>query len=388
MTRRILGPEPLLAENPQVSRLVTALVTALSSGRDDVDAPADPIPGHESARPELTALRDHSGVDGVDTPMGHEPGTEVLNRTVGAVLPAVAGLSTDIEPAVERALLVVIDDDIASPDATLAAELDPVDAVVPLPGADDRAEGGADVVAQLWAGRGGHRDRAVRDLLVAHYAPLVRGVAARTAVGLPASVDAADLVQAGVFGLLDAIARYDPSRGIRFESYAAQRIRGAMLDELRAQDWVPRTVRTRLREIDRARERLERRLGRSPVNAELAAELGIPIRDLLRISQHRRLVSVEGLQERRSGTAVENVVDDAAPDPAAAFALRETYRELADAVLGLGERDRLVVQLYYVENRTLAEIGALLGVTESRVCQLHGRLVGRLRGRLDEAVAG
>ncbi|ODT99690.1 MAG: RNA polymerase subunit sigma-70 [Pseudonocardia sp. SCN 72-86] len=240
----------------------------------------------------------------------------------------------------------------------------------------------------MWAGRGGHRDRAVRDLLVAHYAPLVRGVAARTAVGLPASVDAADLVQAGVFGLLDAIARYDPSRGIRFESYAAQRIRGAMLDELRAQDWVPRTVRTRLREIDRARERLERRLGRSPVNAELAAELGIPIRDLLRISQHRRLVSVEGLQERRSGTAVENVVDDAAPDPAAAFALRETYRELADAVLGLGERDRLVVQLYYVENRTLAEIGALLGVTESRVCQLHGRLVGRLRGRLDEAVAG
>lgn len=367
MTRRTPGPEPLLAENPQVRRLVTALVPALSSGRDDVVAPADPVPAADPARLDPTALRDHPGVGGVDTPMGHEPCTEVLNGTIEAAVPAAAELSAEGGPVVEPALSAVIDE---------------------LPDAGEEAGGDADAVAQLWACRGGRRDRVVRDLLVAHYAPLVRGVAARTAVGLPASVDAADLVQAGVFGLLDAITRYDPSRGIRFESYAAQRIRGAMLDELRAQDWVPRTVRTRLREIDRARERLERRLGRSPVNAELAAELGVPTRDLLRLSQHRRLVSVEALQERRAETVVEEVVDDAAPDPAAAFALRETYRELADAVLGLGERDRLVVQLYYVENRTLAEIGALLGVTESRVCQLHGRLVGRLRGRLDEAVAG
>jgi len=367
-----------LTENRQVSQLVAALVSALSSGRDDVVAPADPVPATDPARLDPTALRDHPGVCGVDTPMGHEPGTEVLNRTIEAVVPAAAELSAAGGPVVEPALSVVIDE---LPDAGDDRD-DAGDDV------GDQAGDDADAVAQLWACRGGRRDRAVRDLLVAHYAPLVRGVAARTAVGLPASVDAADLVQAGVFGLLDAITRYDPSRGIRFESYAAQRIRGAMLDELRAQDWVPRTVRTRLREIDRARERLERRLGRSPGNAELAAELGIPTRDLLRLSQHRRLVSVEALQERRSGTVVEEVVDDVAPDPAAAFALRETYRELADAVLGLGERDRLVVQLYYVENRTLAEIGALLGVTESRVCQLHGRLVGRLRGRLDEAVAG
>ncbi|WP_428501273.1 FliA/WhiG family RNA polymerase sigma factor [Pseudonocardia sp.] len=332
-----------------------------------VDDPADEdghVPSHTS-RPVAGDAGDTAGAAGID------PHDAAASAT-GTGPHAVAGLDAAAGPSA-----------LADP-----AAADPADAAADLADAADAADADVDGVAQLWGCRGGGRDRAVRDLLVAHYAPLVRGVAARIAVGLPASVDVADLVQAGVFGLLDAITRFDPGRGIRFESYAAQRIRGAMLDELRAQDWVPRTVRTRLREIDRARERLERGLGRSPANAELAAELGISTRDLLRLSQHRRLVSVEALRERRPGAVAEDVVDDAAPDPAAAFALRETYRELAEAVLGLEERDRLVVQLYYVENRTLAEIGALLGVTESRVCQLHGRLVGRLRGRMDEAVAG
>lgn len=251
-----------------------------------------------------------------------------------------------------------------------------------------------DEISELWGSDGGPRDRTARDRLVAHYSPLVRGVATRMVAGMPGSVESADLVQAGIFGLLDAIARYDAARGIRFETYAAQRIRGAMLDELRSQDWVPRTVRGRVREVERARERLECVLRRAPRAGELAAELGVSTRELRRISQYRRLVSVEALDDPGATagpeglTAADSLADDSTPDPVAVVALRETRRELSDAVRRLDERDRLVVHFYYVENRTLAEIGALLGVTESRVCQLHSRLVARLRARMEELAAG
>jgi RNA polymerase sigma factor for flagellar operon FliA len=247
----------------------------------------------------------------------------------------------------------------------------------------------ADAVSELWDAYARRRDRAARDRLVEHYVPLVRGVASRMASGLPASIDVADLVQSGIFGLLDALRRYEPSRCTRFESYAAQRIRGAMLDELRAQDWVPRTVRGRVREVDRARERLEGRLGRSPSSREVAAELGVSLRELRRISQHRRLVSVEALEEDvGSGAVGDMLADDVVADPMAVVQLRETWSRLTTAVHQLGERDQLVVRLYYLENRTLAEIGRLLGVTESRVCQLHARLVVRLRGRMEQLEAG
>ena len=200
--------------------------------------------------------------------------------------------------------------------------------------------------------------------------------------GLPTHVDHADLTQSGIFGLIDAIERFDRERCPRFESFAVQRIRGAILDELRAQDWVPRTVRGRVRELERAQERLERRLQRAATDREIAIEMQLPLREVQGLIRQVQVLSVEALDE--IGSCVSELFADAAPDPMAVVQARETMRQLNAAVAGLGERDRTVIQLYYLENRTLAEIGRMLGVTESRVCQLHARLVGKLRGRLDE----
>lgn len=240
---------------------------------------------------------------------------------------------------------------------------------------------------ELWSDYLAGPTRPLRDRLVIQYAPLVRAVAHRVAAGLPSYVDHSDLAQSGVFGLIDAVERFDPARCPRFESYAAQRIRGAILDELRAQDWVPRTVRGRVRELERAQERLENRLLRAATDRELADELGVPVRDLRGLTQQVQMISVEALEENSGGVS-ELLADDRAPDPMAVVQAREMMRQLNMAVSQLGERDRRVVELYYLENRTLAEIGRLLGVTESRVCQLHSRLVGRLRGRLEELAVG
>lgn len=429
MARRTPGHERPLTEDLQFTALSAAVVAALAGPPGDVFAPPVPTPPRRAALQSVTAQRDQPPVAISDTPGANDSVTNLSkpsetdtdpNLALAVAAPAEwpAELPAGAQPErsegrpVERppvrpagsAAAPVVERPIASavelpvgwavephieppaqphldPSAELSAELFAARHAGPT------VASAVDTLAALWLDRGGPRDRTVRDLLVAHYGPLVRAVAARMAVGLPASVEVSDLVQAGVFGLLDAIARFDPTRGIRFETYAAQRIRGAMLDELRAQDWVPRTVRSRIREIERTREQLERRLGRAPDRREIAAELGLPLRELVRAGQHRRLVSVEALAESASSVA-ESVVDESAPDPAEVFALHETHRELAAAVRLLDERDRLVVQLYYVENRTLAEIGRLLGVTESRVCQLHARMVVRLRGRLEERAAG
>lgn len=240
----------------------------------------------------------------------------------------------------------------------------------------------------LWSAYHADRSRTNRDQLVIFYTSLVRAVAGRIAATLPTYVDHSDLTQSGVFGLLEAVERFDPERCPRFETYAAQRIRGAILDELRAQDWVPRTVRGRMRELERAQERLEGKLRRAATDREVATEMGLPLRDLRGLAQQaQHPVSVEALDESSGGVS-ELLADDAAPDPMAVVQAKETLRHLAAVVDQLGERDRTVIQLYYVENRTLAEIGRLLGVTESRVCQLHTRLVSRLRGRMEELAAG
>jgi RNA polymerase sigma factor FliA len=240
---------------------------------------------------------------------------------------------------------------------------------------------------EMWAAYFAERARALRDRLVVHYLPLLRAVAHRLGSSLPSYVDVSDLVQCGVFGLIDAVERYDPARCSRFESYAAPRIRGAILDELRAQDWVPRTVRVRVRELDRAQERLEARLLRAATTAELAAELGTSVHEVRTLGRQLQLISVEALDENSGGVS-DVLADVDAPDPMSVVQATETLQQLAAAIEQLGERDRTVVRLYYMENRTLAEIGRLLGVTESRVCQLHTRLVGRLRGRLEELAVG
>ncbi|MGH3908655.1 MAG: FliA/WhiG family RNA polymerase sigma factor [Pseudonocardiaceae bacterium] len=252
----------------------------------------------------------------------------------------------------------------------------------------DEVEAG---IVALWRAYGHDRDATLRDRLVLHYAPLVKYVAGRVGTGLPAHVDVADLVQSGVFGLVDAIERFEQERGLKFETYAMQRIRGAILDELRAQDWVPRSVRTRAREVERALERLEGRLQRSASDAEVAEELGIALNDLRDVYAQLQLTSVVALDELVAvgGTSLaETLPDDKVAEPGAVLDSAESRRLLAHAVPQLADRDRVVVTLYYFENLTLAEIGRVLGVTESRVCQLHTRAVLRLRSKMLEATAG
>lgn len=248
-------------------------------------------------------------------------------------------------------------------------------------------------IVALWRSFGRSRDPALRDRLVLHYAPLVKYVAGRVGTGLPAHVDIADLVQAGVFGLVDAIERFEPERGLKFETYAMQRIRGAILDDLRAQDWVPRSIRSRGRQVERALERLEGRLQRTATDAEVADELGITVSQLRDTYAQLQLTSVVALDElvavtRDGPSLAETLPDDTVPDPGAVLDGAENRRLLAHAVSQLVERDRVVVSLYYFENLTLAEIGGVLGVTESRVCQLRTRAMLRLRTKRQEAVAG
>jgi RNA polymerase sigma factor for flagellar operon FliA len=240
----------------------------------------------------------------------------------------------------------------------------------------------------LWSEyqREGARDH--RDRLVLHYASLVRQVACRVGTRLPAHVDLADLTQAGVFGLMDAIERFEPELGIRFEAYAAQRIRGAILDELRAQDWVPRAVRSRARELAKARETVEARLQRKATPRELAEELGLGPAEVRGILSQIQVISTEALDEWAAARGITISIADTTAgedsDPVALLEAQETSRLLAQSLDLLPERDRQVLWLSYVENRTLAEIGQRLGVTESRVCQLRGRALCRLREQFDQ----
>ncbi len=233
-------------------------------------------------------------------------------------------------------------------------------------------------------------DLEARERLVVAYSPLVKYVAGRMASGLPAHVDEADLISYGLGGLINAIERFELEREIKFETYAITRIRGAIIDELRSMDWVPRSVRARAREIEKAHTKLEHRLQRAPTDEEIAAEMGIELSEfhdlLLQISKS----SVAALDELwsvgdASGDSVsllDTLSDESAPDPAAAVDQTELRDRVADAIARLPEREKLVVALYYYENLTLREIGEVLGVTESRVSQLHTKAVLRLRSRL------
>ncbi|MHA6800836.1 RNA polymerase sigma factor WhiG [Bounagaea algeriensis] len=253
--------------------------------------------------------------------------------------------------------------------------------------AHDDVEAG---IVALWRAFGERRDQRLRDRLVLHYAPLVKYVAGRVGTGLPAHVEVSDLVQSGIFGLVDAIEKFEPERGLKFETYAMQRIRGAILDDLRALDWVPRSVRSRARDVERALERLEARLQRTATDAELAEEVGLDVAELRELFAQLQMTSVVALDDLIGGggagqmSLAETLRDERAEDPVNALLHRDSRRQLAEAVKRLSERDRVVVTLYYFENLTLAEIGKVLGVTESRVCQLHTRAVLRLRGKLAE----
>jgi RNA polymerase sigma factor for flagellar operon FliA len=243
---------------------------------------------------------------------------------------------------------------------------------------------------ELWDRFKDNADPKAREGLILHYSPLVKFVAGRVGVGLPRSVDHGDLASYGTFGLIDAIDKFDMSRGIKFETYAVNRIRGAILDELRALDWVPRSVRAKAREIQRSMAELEHKLERTPTDDELAVQVGVTTDELqstLAEIANLGLVALDELlspDDRESASVGDLLADPKAPDPSGDFESHETRFVLADSIGRLGERERLVVTLYYYEGLTLAEIGGVLGVTESRVCQIHTKAVMSLRNRLAE----
>jgi RNA polymerase sigma factor for flagellar operon FliA len=242
----------------------------------------------------------------------------------------------------------------------------------------------------LWRRYKATADDKARERLVVAYSPLVKYVAGRMASGLPAHVEEADLISYGLVGLISAIERFEPEREIKFETYAITRIKGAIIDELRSLDWVPRSVRSRAREIERANSKLEHKLQRAPSDDEMAGELSMTTDEfqeaLLQISNS----TVAALDELwtvsdSSGDQVsllDTLQDPDALDPSELMDATDMKDRVADAIARLPEREKLVVALYYYENLTLREIGEVLGVTESRVSQLHTKAVLRLRGRL------
>ena len=248
-----------------------------------------------------------------------------------------------------------------------------------------------DETQALWREYAKSKDQAARDRLILTYAPLVKYVAGRLGSGLPAHVDENDLVSYGLLGLIGAIERFDPERDIKFETYAIARIKGSIIDELRALDWVPRSVRSRARDIERAIGELERKLHRAPTDEEIAEKLGVSTDDLndsLTEIGRSSIAALDELWTISSGgggdqvALIDTLEDTQGPEPQSELAQTELKEALGEAIARLPEREKLVVTLYYYEELTLREIGEVLGVTESRVSQLHTKAVLRLKSRL------
>lgn len=246
-------------------------------------------------------------------------------------------------------------------------------------------EGNLEQWWQLWFD---HRDPTARDRLIVHYSPLVKFVAGRVGAGLPNSVDPGDLVSAGVFGLIDAVERFDSARGVKFETFAVPRIRGAVFDGLRSLDWVPRSVRSRARKVESAFSELEGKHGRAPTDDELAIHLKISDTEF-----HKWLASIAtttvGPLDRalNAGAEPRGLAGEVPDSPAMLVEEGEVRRLVRQEVRRLPDREKLVLSLYYDEGLTLSEIGGVLGVTESRVSQIHTKAVIHLRARMSSVGA-
>src|SRR5512145_1676425 len=233
----------------------------------------------------------------------------------------------------------------------------------------------------------GERDATVDvEAYVRQYTPLVRRLAHQMIARLPANVELDDMIQAGMMGLMDAASRFEVSQGTHFEVYATQRIRGAMLDELRANDWMPRSVRKSQRDIESAIHRLEGRLKRSPNEAEIAAELGVAVADYQDLLNGARGSQLVYLDDLGNGADDEDYLERHlvldGQEPAAILRDKRFREALVDAIDELPEREKLLMSLYHEQDMNLREIGGIMGVTESRVCQLHSQAISRLRSRL------
>jgi RNA polymerase sigma factor for flagellar operon FliA len=227
-----------------------------------------------------------------------------------------------------------------------------------------------------------------RNHLLAHHAPLVKKLAHLMRAKLPPSVEVDDLIQAGMIGLLDAISRYEETHGAQFETYAVQRIRGAMLDELRSSDWMPRNMRQNMRKIEVAMTEAQQKLGRPPTESEVAARMKLSLadyQDLLADAGGHQLVYYEDFQD---GDGNEHFLDryctDGSDDPLQALMNTGFRSAVIEAIEALPEREKILMGLYYEQEMNLKEIGAVMGVSESRVCQLHSQAVARMRARLRE----
>jgi len=244
-------------------------------------------------------------------------------------------------------------------------------------------------VALLWRRLKVHGDRKAWERLVLHYAPLVKYVAGRMCSKLPAHVDGGDLISCGLMGLMNAIDRFDPARRVRFETYATTRIKGAIIDELRARDWVPRSLRMRARRIERALADLEVQLQRPPTDVELADALGISVvelhDDMLQLASSSFLALDETWILSRSGEAtrlLDSLPAAGADAPEEALAAADLRDALADGIASLPERERTIVALYHYDGLSMSEIAEAMGISEGRVSQLHTRAILTLRGRL------
>lgn len=248
-------------------------------------------------------------------------------------------------------------------------------------------------VAELWERYRSNGDPDAREGLILTYAPLVKYVAGRVSVSLPDTIEHTDLVSYGMFGLMDAIERFDLDAGVKFSTYAITRIRGSMIDELRKVDWVPRSVRNKAKRIARASRRLENDLGRTPSEEEIAAELDITVEELHDMLEQTAFTTMAELDRSlgsdgdESITLADTLHDTTHAKPEDTVDDQETRRLLVEEIEDLPEREQKIIALYYFEGMTLAQIGGVLGVTESRVCQIHSKVMVSLRNRLTDKMA-
>jgi RNA polymerase sigma factor for flagellar operon FliA len=226
-----------------------------------------------------------------------------------------------------------------------------------------------------------------RNALIRQYQPLVRKLAHHMMAKLPANVQVDDLIQVGLIGLSEALTRFEATQGVQFETFATQRIRGAMIDELRENDWVSRGTRKSQKDIEEAMRRLEHRLGRSPLESEIAADLGMSLSDyqsLLSKVRGTQLVYLEDMS--RNPDDEDNFLDrhmgDADADPINLLRDHRLREALVAAIKNLPEREQFIMSMYYEQDMNLKEIAAVLDVTESRVCQLHSQSIARLRAKM------